>query len=102
MAGSTQASRVYRVVASERVPNGPSTVHYDFVSDGAGKGGTMTIVVGNRTVGQGRIEQPIVMTTELSDTFDVGFDSGTPVTDDYKDQGHFSGDLRKLEVKTKP
>ncbi|GAD51155.1 hypothetical protein NT2_23_00070 [Caenibius tardaugens NBRC 16725] len=99
MAGSTQASRIYRVAGGEAVPSGASNVRYAFVSDGGpGKGGTMTISINDRVVGSGRIEQPIVMTTELSDTFDVGFDSSTPVTDEYTLQGRFTGDIRKLEV----
>ena len=36
----------------------------------------------------------MVMTTELTDTFDVGFDGSTTVTDDYAGDGRFMGNLR--------
>ncbi len=98
MAGAHRPDRVYRVEASERVPEGASTVRYEFASEGAGKGGLMRIRIDGREVGQGRIERTIVRTVEMTDTFDVGFDRSTPVTDDYADEGRFAGEIRKLTV----
>jgi arylsulfatase len=100
MAGSTQARRIFRVVAGERVPPGKAQIVFDFRADEPkpGTGGTMRISVNGRPVGEGRIEQPIVMTTELTDTFDVGFDSSTTVTDEYRCNGAFSGTIEKLQV----
>jgi len=101
MAGSTQAKRIFRVAAGERVPPGKAQIVFDFRADGPkpGTGGTMRISVNGRPVGEGRIEQPIVMTTELTDTFDVGFDASTPVTDEYQGDGQFTGQIDKVVVK---
>jgi arylsulfatase len=100
MAGSTQPERIFRVRGGEPVPAGEATIAFDFSADGGpGSGGLMRIGIDGREVGAGRIEQPITLTTEVTDTFDVGLDSSTPVTDDYDDQGKFNGDIRKLEVR---
>lgn len=101
MAGSTQADRIFRVGATARVPQGAVTIRYEFTADnGPGSGGWMRISINDREVGKGRIEKPIVMTTELTDTFDTGFDASTPVTEEYADQGRFEGEIRKLEVRS--
>ena len=34
----------------------------------------------------------------MTDTFDVGFDRSTPVTDEYAGDGRFAGEIRKLTV----
>lgn len=100
MAGSLQPERTYRLASKRKVPAGASTVTYDFASDGVGQGGLMRISIDDRVVAEGRIEQTIVRTVEMSDTFDVGLDSSTPVTDDYADQGRFKGEIRKLTVES--
>lgn len=98
MAGAHRPDRVYRVEAKEAVPSGASTVRYEFAFDDVGRGGLMRIQIDGREVGQGRIERTIVRTVEMTDTFDVGFDGDTPVTDDYADEGRFAGEIRKLTV----
>lgn len=100
MAGSQQAERTYRVAASKAVPAGVSTVTYEFDSEGVGKGGVMRISINGQQVAEGRIEQTIIRTVEMSDTFDIGLDSSTTVTDDYPGNGRFQAELRKLTVST--
>jgi len=73
-------------------------VRYEFASEGVGRGGLMRILIDGREVGQGRIERTIVRTVEMTDTFDVGFDRSTPVTDEYAGDGRFAGEIRKLTV----
>ncbi|WP_150293120.1 arylsulfatase [Sphingobium estronivorans] len=102
MAGSTQAERVFRVAGREPVPSGAATVRYDFTADkGPGSGGLMRISVNDREVASGRIERALVMPTEITDTFDIGLDAGTPVTDDYTGPAAFKGDIVKLEIDPK-
>lgn len=98
MAGAHRPDRVYRVEAGEPVPRGASMVRYEFVSEGLGRGGLMRISIDGHEVGQGRIERTIVRTVEMTDTFDIGFDGDTPVTDDYEGEGRFEGEIRKLTV----
>ena len=58
----------------------------------------MRISVDGREVASGRIEKALVMPTEVTDTFDVGLDAGTPVTDDYSGHAEFKGEIYRLEV----
>ena len=103
MAGSTQADRVFRVAGRDSIPAGAAVVRYDFAADkGPGSGGVMRISVNDREVASGRIEQALVMPTEVTDTFDIGLDAGTPVTDDYAAHGEFKGEIRKLEITSHP
>src|SRR5690625_1227912 len=95
MAGSRQKERTWKVASRKSVPTGAATVVYDFDSEGIGQGGTMRIFIDDNQVAEGRIEQTIVRTVEMSDTFDIGLDSSTPVTDDYRNQGRFKGKDRK-------
>lgn len=98
MAGSRQPERTYRVQADTAVPAGAATVEYRFASDGPGQGGVMRISIDGREVAQGRIEQTILRPVEMTDTFDIGLDRGTPVTADYQEQGRFAGQIHKLTV----
>ena len=98
MAGSKQPQRTFRIASEQKVPTGSATVSFDFSSEGAGKGGLMRISINDIVVAEGRIEQTIRRTVEMTDTFDIGFDSSTAVTDDYREQGRFKGEIRKLTV----
>lgn len=102
MAGANTPERVFQVGGNQRVSSGPSLVRYDFEADGLGGGGLMRISIDGREVGQGRIEQTILRTTEMTDTLDVGFDGHTPVTGDYANEGRFAGEIRKLTIEVAP
>ena len=82
---------------------GKSTIVFDFAYDGGGpgKGGTGTITVNGKKVGEGRITrtQPVIFSTD--DTFDVGEDWGTPMADTYKLPFKFTGTLKKVTVEVK-
>ena len=97
---SQQASDQFRVAGTSAIPPGPAKVEYDFDYDGGGpgKGGLMRISVNGQEVARGRIAHTINLLAERDDTFDIGFDAGTPVSDDYKDGGRFTGDIRKVTV----
>jgi arylsulfatase len=97
---SPQAQYQFRVAGTAPVPAGPARIRYDFAYDGGGpgRGGTMTISVNGQPVASGRIPRTINLLAERDDTFDIGYDAGTPVSDDYADGGHFKGDIRKVTV----
>lgn len=88
-----------RVAANARLPAGKSVLEYRFVSDGGiNAGGEMQIRVDGREIGRGRIARTISKLPEMTDTFDIGFDADTPVSDEYADGGHFNGALRRVDV----
>jgi arylsulfatase len=97
---SPQARYQFRIAGTTPIPPGPARIHFDFAYDGGGpgRGGTMTIGVNGRQVAQGRIDRTINLLAERDDTFDIGFDAGTPVSDEYVGGGRFTGDIRKVTV----
>ncbi|MEV8099626.1 hypothetical protein [Kitasatospora sp. NPDC085879] len=69
----------YSITATERLPKDPSTIGFDFVYDGGGpgKGGTGTLTINGRAVGEGRIDRTVPVYFSSDDTVDVGEDWGT-------------------------
>ena len=76
----------YTITSSEPLPKGKCTIRFDFAYDGGGtgKGGTGTLSVNGKKVGEGRIEKTVPVYFSTDDTFDVGEDWGTPVSPTYK------------------
>ncbi len=100
---SQQASDQFRVAGPSAIPAGPAMIEYDFDYDGGGpgKGGLMRISVNGQEVAHGRVDKTISLLAERDDTFDIGFDAGAPVSDEYKNGGRFTGDIRKVTVTVK-
>ena len=78
-------------------------MRFDFAYDGggAGKGGTGTLSVNGKKVGEGRIEKTVPVQFSTDDTFDVGEDWGTPVSPTYKPPLKFTGTLKQVTVEVK-
>ena len=90
----------YTITSSEPLPKGKCTIRFDFAYDGGGmgKGGTGTLSVNGKKVGEGRIEKTVPVFFSTDDTFDVGEDWGTPVSPTYKPPFRFTGTLKKVTV----
>jgi arylsulfatase len=76
------------------LPAGDAEVRLDFAYDGngRGKGGLATLMVNGRPAGQARIERTVPALFSISEPFDVGTDSGSPVGEYPRDYG-FTGEL---------
>ncbi|MDD3798464.1 MAG: arylsulfatase [Novosphingobium sp.] len=101
-AASQQPRDRYRVAADKAVPPGPAHIGFGFVFDKPQAGererhGTLTVSVNGKEVARGRVEGMAAF-DEGPDTFDVGNDTGSPVTDDYADNPRFNGAIRKVVV----
>jgi arylsulfatase A-like enzyme len=94
----------YKVTGSEQLPPGPATIRLEFKYDGGGvgKGGLATLYVNNKKVGEGRIEKTIPGRYSLDETFDVGMDTGSPVSADYESPFPFAGTLKKVDIDVAP
>ena len=66
-----------------------------------GKGGTMTLYVNDKKVGEGRMEETQGITLGLGGTLDVGEDTGSPVDDAYTPPFAFNGKIEKVTVDLK-
>ena len=93
----------YAITSTEPVPAGKSTVRFDFAYDGGGpgKGGTGTLFINDKKVGEGRIDQTVAGRFGI-DTFGLGSDSGSPVSHDYHPPFAFNGQIEKLEIELAP
>jgi arylsulfatase len=90
----------YYAEATEAVPGGTHQVRMEFSYDGGGlaKGGTATLFIDGKEVGSGRIGATVPMIYSADETLDVGLDTGTPVSEDYKAEVRFSGKVNWVEL----
>ncbi len=77
--------RVHKIAAPETVPAGRHEIRLDFGYDGGGvgQGGTAVLLVNGEKVADGRVDATIPYYFAFDETFDVGVDRASPVTDDY-------------------
>jgi arylsulfatase len=61
-----------------------------------GTGGRVVLRVGEEVVGEGRFEKQIPFRFTVGETFDVGCDTLTPVSDDYESPFRYTGKLRRV------
>jgi hypothetical protein len=73
----------------------------EFAYDGGGlaKGGLVTLYVDAVKVGEGRVGATVPMICSGDETCDIGFDSATPVSDDYTSaDGTFNGTVKWVQL----
>lgn len=73
----------------------------DFKYDGPGlgKGGTATLLVDGKPVGEGKLARTLAFRMSLDETLDCGEDTGTPVSEDYHVPFRFTGKIDKVAVR---
>jgi arylsulfatase len=91
----------YDIAAKDAVAAGKHTIVFDFKYDGGGigKGGTGTLSVDGRNIAEGRIEHTMPVRFSFDETFDVGEDTGTPVSEEYDVPFKFTGQIEKVVIK---
>jgi arylsulfatase len=74
-------------------------MEFAYDGGGLGKGGLVTLYVDGDKVGEGRVEATVPMLYSADETCDVGFDAGTPVSEDYTsaDAG-FEGKVKWVQL----
>jgi arylsulfatase A-like enzyme len=91
----------FKVEGDTAIPAGEHQVRMEFAYDGGGlaKGGTVSLYLDGKEVGEGRVESTEPMLFSADETTDVGTDGGTPVSDDYgpKDSA-FTGRIRWVQI----
>lgn len=82
---------------------GRHVIRFEFTYDGGGrgKGGKGVLLVDGKVAAEGRIDKTVPNRFSLDESLDVGEDTGTPVTRDYKVPFKFSGNLAKVTVELK-
>jgi arylsulfatase len=98
------AQQRYKVTSVDKLSPGPATIRVDFKYDGGGvgKGGLVTLFINDKKVGEGRVEKTVLGRFSADETFDIGMDTGSPVSDDYNSPNPYTGTLRKVQIKLEP
>ncbi|GAA3634655.1 arylsulfatase AtsD [Microbacterium awajiense] len=87
--------------AETAIPSGVHQVRMEFAYDGGGlgKGGDVTLYYDGESVGSGRVGATQAMIFSADETTDVGYESGTPVTDAYTVQtSRFRGKIHWVQI----
>ena len=87
--------------SSNTLPAGEHQVRMEFAyaGGGPGKGGTTTLYVDGKKVGEGKVAATSIFIFSADDGCDVGEDSGSPVSPDYSSRGnHFNGVVKGVQL----
>jgi len=86
-------------ITSPVLPKGKVDIKFNFIKTGPLQG-TGELYVNGKKVAEGAIDHTAPSSFSLSETFDVGIDNGTPVSNGYKVKNHFpyTGELDKVVI----
>jgi arylsulfatase A-like enzyme len=89
------------VESKARIPAGSQQLRMEFKYDGGGlaKGGDVSLYVGGKKVGEGRVKRTVPMLFSSDETCDVGREVGSAVSPDYGARGNaFSGEVSRIQI----
>jgi arylsulfatase len=92
----------YKVTSSETLSPGPAVIRVDFKYDGGvGKGGTAALFINGKQVAENRVEKTCPSRFG-PENFDVGMESGSPVSEDYRPPFAYTGVIKKVQIRIAP
>jgi arylsulfatase A-like enzyme len=92
----------YKITSSETLSAGPAVIRVDFkYGGGIGKGGILSLFINDKKVGEGRIEKTCPSRFG-AESFDVGMDNGSPVSEAYEPPFAYAGTIKKVEIHIQP
>jgi hypothetical protein len=88
------------VGGKDKLAAGKHTIELSFKYDGGGigKGGLATLTVDGNEIAKQKLTRTIPFRVSADETFDVGEDTGTPVSEDYHVPFKFTGALNKVVI----
>jgi hypothetical protein len=93
---------LYYVRSEKEVPVGKSVkLRFEFEKTGKerfGAGGVGRLYINDEKVGEGQIPRTVKFVYANYEGFDIGIDTGTPVTDEYKPGARFTGKIEKVKI----
>ena len=93
--------RQFKVGSDSAVPPGAHQVRMEFDYDGGGlgKGGTVSLYVDGKQIGEGRVDATVPLAYSADETCDVGSDTASPVSDDYtRETSRFTGTINWVQI----
>jgi arylsulfatase A-like enzyme len=91
----------YRVSSTETIPPGRHVLSAEIMVDKAGKfgtGGSTTLRLGKKQIGEGRFEQQVAGYFTVNEGFDIGCDTCSPVSNVYESPFAFTGTILRVVV----
>jgi arylsulfatase A-like enzyme len=91
----------FYVESTSPLPAGDHQVRMEFAyaGGGLGKGGTVSLYVDGKKVGEGKVAATAAMIFSADDGCDVGVDTGSPVSQDYGSRGNeFNGVVKGVQL----
>ncbi len=74
-------------------------MEFAYAGGGLGKGGTASLYVDGKKVGEGKVAATAAMIFSADDGCDVGMDTGAPVSPDYGAHGNeFTGTVKGVQL----
>jgi arylsulfatase len=87
----------FQIRSDQPLPSGEVELKAEYVAVSA-SAGRVSLYVNNEQVAQGDVSRTMPGTFSFSETFDVGQDTGTPVSNEYTRDNEFSGGLDRVVV----
>lgn len=96
-------SEVTTIKSKKKLPDGLASVKVDFKYDGggAGKGANVTLYINNEKVGEAKLEHTVPGRFGI-DTFGIGEDTGSPVTENYHPPFAYEGKIVEVNIDIAP
>jgi hypothetical protein len=92
----------YKLASLEPVSPGPAVIRVDFKYDGGvGNGGMATLFANDKKVAAARIDKT-VPSRFGPESFDIGMDNASPVSENYKPPFAYSGTIKKVDIHIAP
>ena len=91
----------FKTCGGTAIPEGTHQVRMEFAYDGGGlaKGGAVTLFIDGSKIGEGRVDGTEPMAFSADETADVGRDTASPVSDDYRGEASiFSGKVNWVQI----
>lgn len=90
---------------SDPLPPGRHLVRFEFEKTGTqplGAGGTGRLFVADTKVAEGTIARTCTVGYSMDETFDIGWDKGAPVSEDYGPNTKFTGTIIRVDFDLHP
>lgn len=95
----------FRISSEEAIPEGHHilSARIDVDKEGTpGTGGDVRLFLGEKEIGNGRFEKQVPFRFTVNETFDVGMDTVTPVSDEYESPFEYNDEIKRVMIDVSP
>ena len=88
----------YQVVSETEIPTGEVELKAVYTANSQEMTGVVELFINGTSAGKVNVDRIMMVSYSISETFDVGTDTGSPVSKEYNRDNEFSGNLDKVVV----